>query len=293
MTATAPIRLIAMDLDGTLLAPHRPGERARISEGCLRALWAAHERGITLCLASGRLPDDAAHFAMAAGLPMRVLALNGACALDEPRGELLSGRTVSPAAAHRLWELACACPADCGLFGGHELVLSTPIRPDNALWRWGSYLDAPDGRSAIRVGREAGEALCEKGVHKLVAISPDRPDVLETLTRQILRELPELKVSTSWRDNIEVDLRDVDKGTALRDLAARLRIPMEQVMAIGDNGNDLPMLRAVGWSVAMGNATDEVKACCGWHTLSDAEDGVAAAIWTLALGRPVPGVTAR
>lgn len=83
----------------------------------------------------------------------------------------------------------------------------------------------------------------------------------------------------------------MNKGTGLRRLAELLDIPMEQVMAIGDNGNDIPMLREAGYGVAMGNATPDTVAASDWHTMPLQAHGVAAAIRHLALGEPVQGVT--
>ena len=70
----------------------------------------------------------------------------------------------------------------------------------------------------------------------------------------------------------------MSKGNALQAIAADLDIAAEEVVAIGDNHNDIGMLRFAGLGVAMGNAHDEVKAEADYVTLSNAEDGVAAVI---------------
>ena len=70
----------------------------------------------------------------------------------------------------------------------------------------------------------------------------------------------------------EVIVPGVSKASGLRKLAAKLGVPLENVMAIGDSNNDLPMLEAAGHSVAMGNALPEVKAACEF-TVGNCEDG--------------------
>lgn len=82
---------------------------------------------------------------------------------------------------------------------------------------------------------------------------------------------------------IEVMNRDASKGNALRELAAQLNLTQDEVMTLGDQGNDLTMIEYAGLGVAMGNAIDEVKAAADAITLTNAGDGVAAAIRKYAL----------
>jgi hypothetical protein len=77
------------------------------------------------------------------------------------------------------------------------------------------------------------------------------------------------------------------KASGVKALAQHFDIPLEQVMALGDNNNDILMLGSVGWGVAMGHASNEVKAAARAVTTSNREDGVALAIERYALGRPI------
>lgn len=107
---------------------------------------------------------------------------------------------------------------------------------------------------------------------------------------RILAACPDVEISSSWWNNFEVNPAGVTKGTALTRLADRLGIPMSQVMAIGDNDNDIPMLEQAGYGVAMGNATATAQRSAAWRTLNNDQHGVAAAIRALAFGEHVPGV---
>ena len=80
--------------------------------------------------------------------------------------------------------------------------------------------------------------------------------------------------------------RDADKGTALKFVAGKLEIPLDQVLAIGDNPNDIPMFDAAGVSVAMGNAPPEVKAAATVVGPSNDDEGVAWAIRNFVLQDP-------
>ena len=69
-----------------------------------------------------------------------------------------------------------------------------------------------------------------------------------------------------------------DKGIAVLELAEHLQVRNEQIMAIGDNGNDISLLKCAGTSVAMGNASDEIKAIADFITIANDEDGAAIVI---------------
>ena len=283
-----PVRMIAMDMDGTLLT-HCSDGPSYISRANLAALRLAHERGIVTVIASGRMPDDAGAFAVDARLPMAILSLNGACIQREAMGPIVKSSPLPGDAAARVWHRALAMGLEVGLFGGHTLVTSRPLETEADWNRWGTWLRRPGTRCVVRDRGQGAEELLSAGAHKLVLLA-DTEEPLPLLKKELEATEPELEISSSWARNLEVNARGVHKGMALRQLAEELHIPMNRVMAIGDNGNDIPMLREAGIGVAMGNGTAETKAACGWVTRTVGEDGVAAAIRHLALGLPERGV---
>ena len=103
--------------------------------------------------------------------------------------------------------------------------------------------------------------------------------------RSAMEKIDGLEINSSWWDNLEMLEAGVHKGAAVRALAERLNLPMEQVMAIGDNENDLSMFEVAGLSVAMGNGTDRAKESADWVTLTNEEDGVAHAIEKAVFGK--------
>ena len=83
--------------------------------------------------------------------------------------------------------------------------------------------------------------------------------------------------------NIEIMPAGMDKGKGVRDMARAMGVSMDQVMALGDENNDIPMLRAAGFGVAMGNASEETKNAARFITASNAEEGFALALETYVL----------
>lgn len=94
-----------------------------------------------------------------------------------------------------------------------------------------------------------------------------------------------LAITSSISHNMEINNKGATKGVALRQLCDFLHIPQENVLAVGDNGNDIDMLEFAGMSAAMANGTEEVKAAANAVTLSCEEDGVAFAIEKYALNQ--------
>ena len=90
-----------------------------------------------------------------------------------------------------------------------------------------------------------------------------------------VKDLPVFLTDGGWAIDLEVMSRDTDKGVALKALASRLGIPREQVLAMGDSGNDCAMLRYAGIGAAMGNASELAKKAADVIAPSNREDGVA------------------
>lgn len=285
------IRMIAMDMDGTLLkyaketGVYIPAENAAVLHRCAAA-------GIHLALCSGRMPDDAGFFALDEGLPMHVIGLNGGVILDHPADEPVYERYLPEAIARRVLAILMEYSVDVAVFGAWEVV-SMQDRPLSwAQLALGTYFGRDGGLLVYRNCGEGVDALLSR-TGKIVALAQEHPDMLAEAKARIHAAFPELCISSSWQTNFEVNPAGTDKGSALQALADRLHIPMSQVMAIGDNDNDIPMLKAAGYGVAMGNATASAKAAARCITLSNDECGVAAAIRALVFGESVPGMTIR
>ena len=98
---------------------------------------------------------------------------------------------------------------------------------------------------------------------------------LRTKSKKLLAGFDDIKISSSVQTDLEINAKNAGKGMALLRLAKRLGIRNSQIMACGDSGNDIEMLQSVGISVAMSNATEEVKKIANYITLSNEENGVA------------------
>ncbi|MDR2470971.1 MAG: Cof-type HAD-IIB family hydrolase [Treponema sp.] len=265
--AAEPVELIAFDLDGTILTAAK-----EITPRTREALRRARAAGIHLIPATGRQFFDIPAFIKEAASPFLV-ANNGSQIYAMPEGDLIFEKVFDQEAALAL--LREAREEEALIFAAHEAVGIF----DN---RGRGYEAGLTDRIRSRGGWEHPmadlEALIREGkrIIKLVMLFEDTAKRNETWDR--FRPRGDLYVTSFAPDNVEIMPVGINKGEALKMTAAKLGVPPERVMALGDSDNDREMLRFAGLGVAMANAPEDIRACARRVTLSCDEDGAAAAI---------------
>ena len=270
--ALSPIRLIATDIDGTLL-----NSALQIPERNLRAIHAAQEKGITVAISSGRFPENVYVLLEDYGLRCPIIGTNGADVIDENLNRL-SETFIAPEPAMLALEQLIRLGSDFFMFSKQAVCTSRETRKHHSELSFGERIRAM-GFTYYHGPKEA-EMVAEQGmVHKFFVCD----NVPLYQVREALRRIPGIDLTQSSACNVEVMPSGVDKGVGVRALADSLGIPMEQVMALGDEGNDIPMLRAAGYGVAMGNGSPEAKAAARFITDTNDCCGFAKAIEQYAL----------
>jgi Cof subfamily protein (haloacid dehalogenase superfamily) len=275
-----PIRLLALDIDGTLTDPN-----FQVSERNIAALRAAHESGVQVILATGRRHDYAMPIAQKIGIPLLLITSNGAL-VRSSTGETHYTDRLSRETARQLIRhmdefrghavLTFDRPANVP--GNDSLILERADELNKSVSRW-LEVNLP----YIKFVAPLEDAL--KDEDPLQAMYCGRVTRMEEaqtrLNQAAFRDkMTVLKTQYDHRDLCILDIlsSECSKGHALRRWAEQHGIPREQVMAIGDNYNDLEMLEFAGLAVVMGNASEELKQN-GWKvTASNAENGVAQAV---------------
>ncbi len=263
------IRLIALDLDGTLLDP-----AGQITDETKAAIAQAREAGIKVVLSTGRAVPEAADFAARAGCDPLSVCLGGAALSDNRTLEHLRRWDMPPAAAKKALELCLDREIELMLFAGEQIVLDPfSHRSLTKTYPYQVFHEAA-------VVTEDPIAYLEEHDLPLTKIHGDWNRPAYPLTE--LSQLEGVELTSSNDHDFELVPKGVNKGRTLALLALILGVPLDQCAGVGDSENDLAMLQAVGFPIAMGNGCDSVKAAACHIAPDNAHEGVAQAIrWAM------------
>ena len=272
------LKMIVIDIDGTLLSPE-----GRITARSLETVQAAQQAGIAITLATARRYSNTAPIANELGLNTPLILYDGAIIIQHPQKAILHNHLLSANVGQQAVDIVIRHniqPVVHPFKGTEEEIWTGPSAFDNP------WVNTYFASALVKVHRMPFEALC--------AGHPDPIRVVAFASEEIIHALlPEVTaLECSWtitkRGNygsaeLAIMNPSCSKASGVIELARYLNIPLEQIMAIGDNNNDIEMVRTVGWGVAMGQASEAVKAAARAITASNQEDGVAQAIQNYAL----------
>ena len=272
-----PIRLIALDIDGTII-----GDDHEIAERTIAAVRGAMERDVAVSLVTGRMVSSAMRFAQDLGLSGPIVGYQGglirAMPLPDSRrlGKLLLHTPLPAAAARSIIEWTRAHDLDPHVNHLERFILRAddPKADDYSAFMGAHAELVPDLLAAI-----------DHPVTKVLAVGePPIPTEIAPLARAEFAGRAD--VTISHPRFLEFVAPGVSKGRAIRWLARRLRIPLAATLAIGDQWNDLEMLAEVGHGTAMPSAPPEVRAAARYVAPPLEDDGAARMIEDLVLASP-------
>lgn len=277
-----PIRMIALDIDGTLL-----DSTGHVSQQNARTIAEAQARGIEIVLVTGRRYDFARPIADSLPCDLHFITNNGA--VIKSKDGVTDSRHLLPKETARK-----VLDATTEFRSGAAVIFDRPrenqVMMEHADWNdpvRGGYLR----RNREYIGVISPLTACLDGTDPIQIGYADNCRNLR-MAMKLLEELPianEYTLALTEYESRDLSILDVlkrgvSKGAALEEWTQRLGIHRDDVMAIGDNWNDREMLEFAGLPVVMGNSVPELKTR-GWAvTLTNDEDGVAEAIRTHALG---------
>lgn len=271
------IRLIALDLDGTVF-----NDEKEISPRTLAAIRSALDQGIDVLPATGRT---------VAGVPEQFLQMpgvryaltsNGASVVNLHSGEKLVSLPFDAAMAERAFDVIAPFGGMLSVFIGGQSYTTV----ENA--RSSLEMVPANLRTYFRTTRNEVpdmHLLMQEHAHEIEKFSILYPteELRDEAWKAVAAACPELEIASSIERNMELNAPGVSKGRGLIALARHLGLQPEQVMAVGDSGNDLTMVQMAGLGVAMGNATQDILDAADVVTADNNHDGVALAIEKYAL----------
>lgn len=276
--------IVCIDIDGTLL-----GKKHTYSEKTKNIIKECVESGVHVVLTTGRLYNNAAYYGKQLGLKAPIIATNGAVISNE-KGEIIK---TSPIPYDKAIEISkilfkykvafqmytikdIYCDSILCYLGSKHIMTRQiiPTRYDINYKITGTFK---------RMEKAIKETSKEDGVSKFIALSINTEKIKKL--KEELKKVKDIEVYGSGSRSVEINYAGVSKGNAIEFLADINNIPRERVMCIGDNENDISMLKYAGLGVAMGNAIEELKEVADYITDTNIEDGVAKALEKFVLNR--------
>ena len=271
------IKLIAMDLDGTLF-----NHNGKITSKTKEELKRVGAKGIHTVISTGR-PFNGLPFDQIKDTSIEyAITTNGASIYRIANKECLYDNSMTFDTYEPILEYILSREIHIDLYIDGEGF--TPVRCRENLHR----LDVPDSLKKYMIAtRTPVEDLmdyvrdCGKKIQKINLNFYPQPDGSLLYREEVLRYLksnPDIIVVSGGFNNFEISKAGVTKSEGLKELCAFLQVPIEQTMAIGDSENDYSIINAAGIGVAMSNASEDILAIADYITTSNEEDGVGEAI---------------
>ena len=262
--------LVVCDVDGTLVDKNKA-----LTDATVAAVKRLADAGVGFTIISARPMSGMRWIADRLGLDAPMGAFNGGLVFRRD-GSVAEHHTIPEAVARGVVAMGQEAPVDIWVFADDQ---------------W--HATSGEGKHAQSERKSANQepAICDRFDHlldradKITFVSDDEP-LLRALTEQAQAKFGgEATIVQSQTYYLDVTAAKANKGDGIAALAAALDVPLAKTIAIGDQANDLAMFARAGRSIAMGNATDAVKAKAADVTTANDHDGVAHAIDRFILGR--------
>lgn len=273
----APIRLIAADLDGTLL-----DSQNKVNEFTAGVIREIQRKGIVFAACTGRFPENAAMVMQSAGIECPIISVNGAVVDLSCDGPRVFEQFMQADSAYSVFQILESLGEGYFAFAPKTIL----CRRDTP--RHHSELDAGyerflKNKVSYRFGIDVIRQAIHHPIYKFYVYFDDVRRI--AAVRDAVQAIPGVALTQSSHKNLEIMSDQADKGTGLEILAKALGIPQSQTMALGDQHNDLPMIRWAGLGVAMGNASRQVMDQADAVTDSYLNNGAALAMRRYCLGK--------
>ena len=261
------IKLIATDLDGTLMAP----DHMTVTERTKKALFEAHEKGTKIVIATGRALDFIGDVTAQIPFVDYIIYCNGAAVYDRNACAHIYQSTVSPEVTREFVEYINRRPIHYHIYkDGHSHIQRSALNYAAFTGLPQAFLE--DYMSKVKLCDDINEVLAGECAQVIDLFSV--PEEYQGEIKGMIAA-HNLVSATAVPGEVAITAHGADKGSAIRALCSELSLTTDEVMTFGDASNDCPMLEIAGYSFAMENGAEVCKKTAKFVAPSNAEDGVA------------------
>ncbi|MGO1819546.1 MAG: Cof-type HAD-IIB family hydrolase [Senegalia sp. (in: firmicutes)] len=265
-------KLIAIDMDCTLL-----NSEEKVSEKNKEAILKATQKGIQVVVSTGRIFSSATYFAKLLKVATPIIACNGGYVSEYNPSNIIIENSIKKEDIKKIIKVLDENDLYYHFYDNENFYTKDLKYNSLKYYEW-SKKQNEENKINIEVIENPMELIEEKDlkVYKMVVVDDDIEKVIKA--REELSKNKNIEIVSSMHGSFDIMYKGVSKGKALKELCEIYNIKRGEVIAIGDNENDLSMLEFAGTSVAMGNGIDLVKNYASFVTDTNDNDGVAKAI---------------
>ncbi|MBN2797422.1 MAG: HAD family hydrolase [Clostridia bacterium] len=263
------IKFIACDLDGTLL-----NSEHELTKENIEVIEALKDKEIPFIIATGRIYPSAAEFSKSLGLKTPIIACNGAVVKDPVKDEILFDYPVN---TEKMYQLIDICHKYDIYYHIYTLDTVYAERNERLIKKYQEWALKDPSRALVKTAIvEDMKSVVNNNIVYKLGLYIDEKGAKEAYAEMV--QVEGITSCFSLDTLVDIFNEDASKGNAMMDLAKTFGFEKHEVMALGDNENDIPMLEAAGLGIAMKDARDQVKASADEIADSNNESGVAKAI---------------
>ncbi|MDO4535255.1 MAG: Cof-type HAD-IIB family hydrolase [Clostridium perfringens] len=266
-------KLICIDMDGTLL-----NKDHEVSKENKEALKEALRRGVRIAISTGRVFPTIEIYSKLLGINVDVICSNGSYIKERNSEDIIFKSILNENLLNKIYNMTRKYNF-LTYFDTTEGIISETKIPDNDSYRlMNSWVNeekiklyqVPDFKEAFNDEKH--------NILKVILIQTKTSKTFED-AKEDLEEISKIAdLAYSWGGAVEIMEKGTTKGNAVKMLADKLNIKKEEIICIGDSGNDLSMLKEAGLSIVMGNASEKIKKYADFVTDTNENSGVAKAI---------------
>ena len=264
-------RMIVTDMDGTVL-----GTDHKITKDNKIALKKAEDKGIKIVFATGRFHESAKVHIDFLEEKMPIISSNGSIIKNPTTNEVLYCNSIDEDRCIRIIDTLDKYHLKYQIYTD-EIILQKYDTEEEKQMMIDFIKTVFSDKTEIIFKKDLRDDIKNKNILKFNVMELERMDLID-ITRNELNEIEGIEITSSWGNNLEIMSEGSTKGKAIEFLANLLNINREEIIAFGDNYNDVSMIEFVGTGVAMGNAEEDVKNIANYVTDANSESGVAKAI---------------
>lgn len=264
-------RMIVTDMDGTVL-----GTDHKITKDNKIALKKAEDTGIKIVFATGRFHESAKVHIDFLEEKMPIISSNGSIIKNPITNEVLYCNSIDEDKCIRIMDTLDKYNLKYQIYTD-EIILQKYDTEEEKQMIIDFIKTVFSDKTEIIFKKDLRDDIKNKNILKFNVMELERMELMDT-TRNELNKIEEIEITSSWGNNLEIMSEGSTKGKAIEFLANLLNINREEIIAFGDNYNDVSMIEFVGTGVAMGNAEEDVKNIANYVTDTNSESGVAKAI---------------